>query len=1533
MRFILSIFSLFFILMMIQYSGSTADLRNLCNARGIMVPSRCTKKGLRGLLEQADLIANNRPKSPDNVSVVSNDSNKSDGSRRSNHSNSSNDHVSVASAGSRRSNRMSTEDRALEIKRLELEERRLETEQRRINADLERQRLEAEQQARDHEFRMQQLAQGNSPEAPVIIRPRNNSVDITRLYSKFSEKGDLTIERFLSGFENVCRAHEIPETTWGKYLPSLLTGQALQIFTTLRAEEATNYEILKQRLLSAYKLSSEELRRRFRSLKKSPSETHTYFVQRLDESFRHWTHSTEINSFEGLYDLMVLEQFYSQLPTNLVSWLSDRKPKTFSEAAKLADEYCACRQSHTPEIFTQSPTKSKYPSFKKSSTSFVNSSTVKRSEPSNHKPELKSDPGTTRTVLSCTYCGKTRHTRNTCYKRISDEAKSSGPTKVVARIHTPSGLLKRNFFQLEVNGKLITALYDTGCSLSLVHQSLIKPEDLTGRCQLAKQPLDAYVQEVPLAKVNLNFGQTNRVVEVGVTPNLDGISMLFGDDLSEELKLDAPRDINRVITRAQSRKDELQRQFQPPISSATPHLDPLIVSSPDISNDNSEASSSGDSPVSSVSSSVYIPTVPITVGDLEGINTENFIRLQKEDESLKPLFEQAVSGEKKRGSAFIIEGSLLYRIGITNRPTSKQLVVPITLRPKVLALAHDAKLAGHVGVTRVILKITPLFYWPNLYSDVRDYVTSCEICQKVSKQPTPPAHPLVRVPVVAEPFSRVVFDIIGPFNETRAGNKFVLVVVDFATRYPEAIPLPNIRAETVADALISIFTRVGFSKEVQHDKALNFCNQLMDCLWKHTGVKEIKSSAYHPATNSVVERMNRTLKEALKALAADYKEDWDSLLPYILFAVREVPCRSTGFSPFELLYGRQVRGPLTLLREMWDGTLPEEDSPNAVSYVLQMRDRLTELRDLAVDKLEESQTEQKTWFDKKARTREFKPGDKVLVLLPTKKSRLLCSWTGPAVVVKRLNAVDYVIDMCNQKRDHRVYHVNILKKFVERPARLVCYVNMCDVGEPSFPEITSTSDVDKKVLTNTISSSEITEEQQNQLLDLVSKFPNLFSSKPGHTSIVEHHIRLKDEEPVSQPAYRCSPRVKEIIRKELETLKEQDLIYESDSPYVSPMIIVEREGKSPRACVDYRKLNDKTISDGYPMKHLDDCVERLSKARYISTVDGTKGYFQISIAPSSRKYAAFSTPFGQYEYRRMSFGLKCAPATYQRCIDKVLAGTEDYCGAYLDDIAIFSDTWEEHLIHLRDVFIRLSKEGMTLRPDKCQWGRGQVEYLGFLVGSGTRQPNASKTAVLLSYPAPKTKKQVRAYLGLTGYYGKHISNYAELAAPLTDLLRKKQPDPVKWNEETEKAFSQLNTALTSNPILTAPDYSKPFSISCDASQRAIGSVLTQVGSDGMDHPIAFSSRKLTPTEQRYSTIEQELLALLHAVNRYHHYIAGSHFTVITDHNPLRYLFKMANQNSRLMRWSIYLSQYSFDIRHQKGKENVVADYLSRMETE
>ncbi len=645
----------------------------------------------------------------------------------------------------------------------------------------------------------------------------------------------------------------------------------------------------------------------------------------------------------------------------------------------------------------------------------------------------------------------------------------------------------------------------------------------------------------------------------------------------------------------------------------------------------------------------------------------------------------------------------------------------------------------------------------------------------------------------------------------------------------------------------------------------------------------------------------------LRRVAADDRRDWDKMLPYVLFGIREVPQASTGFTLFELLFGRQPRGLLDVAREAWEHQPAAHRS--TLEHVREMRERIDRVMPLVREHLTKAQQAQQRHYDRAAQPREFQPGDHVMVLVPTTACKFLATWRGPYTVTEKVGPVTYRVRQPGRRKEDQLYHINLLKRWVGTRTQLATLAT-------SDPGV-----VDMNAL--------LSDAQKKDLHHLIGQFSDVFSPIPGRTQVLQHDIRTPSGTVVRQRPYRVPEARRHAIEEEVQEMLRLGVIEPSRSPWSSPIVMVPKPDGTLRFCNDFRRLNEVSEFDGYPMPRVDELLDRLGGTRYISTLDLTKGYWQVPLTEEAKPKTAFSTPSGHWQYRVLPFGLHGAPATFQRMMDILLRPHQSYAAAYLDDVVVHSESWEEHLAQLRRVLLELRRAGLTANPRKCHLALFEARYLGFQVGRGLIWPQEKKVTAILSAPQPTTKTQVRAFLGLAGYYLCFIPNFSSLASPLTDLTRKGQPEKVPWGPEEEEAFQRVKTALTSEPILRAPDFSCPFLVQTDASDTGLGAVLSQV-QDGEEHPVVYISRKLSPAEQRYAAVEKEALAVKWAVLELRYYLLGRKFTLITDHAPLQWMARAKDTNARVTRWFLALQDFHFVVRHRAGTANANADGLSRI---
>jgi len=432
---------------------------------------------------------------------------------------------------------------------------------------------------------------------------------------------------------------------------------------------------------------------------------------------------------------------------------------------------------------------------------------------------------------------------------------------------------------------------------------------------------------------------------------------------------------------------------------------------------------------------------------------------------------------------------------------------------------------------------------------------------------------------------------------------------------------------------------------------------------------------------------------------------------------------------------------------------------------------------------------------------------------------------------------------------------------------------------------------------------------------------------------VVHEINTRaDAAPVNVRPYRLPERHKLEVNRQITEMLQSEIIRTSISQWNAPLLVVPKKADASgkiklRVVVDFRKLNNITIGDSFPLPNITEILDQLGSAKYFTTLDLASGYHQIPMAEQDKGKTAFSTPYGHYEFNRMPFGLKNAPATFQRLMNSVLTGMQGLkCLVYLDDIVIYGSSLEDHNKRLEEVLQRLRENKLKLQPDKCEFLRKETVYLGHIISENGISPDPSKLVAIKDFPEPKRVKDIQSFIGLAGYYRKFIENFSKIAKPLTRLTKK--TEKFIWTADQQDAFNKLKEKLTTAPVLRYPDFTQEFIVTTDASAYALGAVLSQ-GTVGDDRPIAYASRVLTRAEQNYSTTEKELLAIVWAVKHFRPYVYGTKFKVVTDHKPLIWLFSVNDPGSRLIRWRLKLEEYDYEIIHKAGRANANADALSR----
>ncbi|MCW5672650.1 MAG: DDE-type integrase/transposase/recombinase [Hydrogenophaga sp.] len=493
-------------------------------------------------------------------------------------------------------------------------------------------------------------------------------------------------------------------------------------------------------------------------------------------------------------------------------------------------------------------------------------------------------------------------------------------------------------------------------------------------------------------------------------------------------------------------------------------------------------------------------------------------------------------------------------------------------------------------------------------------------------------------------------------------------------------------------------------------------------------------------------------------------------------------------------------------------------------------------------------------------------------------------------------------------------------------------VNAISSNPPKLPQIGNEfEDELNRILNRTDKALPATD--RLQLAELLRQNSQLFCKSlrnPGKANFVPHEIDTGDAKPIRRSYYRSSPKEDTISKEHITAMLEANVIQPSTSPWSAPVVMVPKKGSTElRFCIDYRALNAVTRQDAYPMPRIEDTLDKLGKATIFSTLDLASGYWQIPIREEDKQKTAFSTKHGLFEFNVMPFGITNGPSTFQRNMDVILAGlTTICCLVYIDDIIVYSQDFKQHLKDLQKVFNRVKQANMFIKASKCNFCRTELPFLGHIVSKDGIKMDPEKVKVLTQLQTPRNVAELRRFLGLASYYRKFIHEFAHITAPLSKLTSSK--NAWDWTAEQQQAFQTIIQKLSTAPILAYPDFEKPFSLSTDASNVAIGGVLSQLDDNGRERVIAYGSRILNDAERAYSTSKKESLAVVTFAKLWRPYLHGSKFTIHTDHSALSWLARSKDTNGMMARWALRMEEFQpFEIKYRPGKQNTNADFCSR----
>ena len=984
------------------------------------------------------------------------------------------------------------------------------------------------------------------------------------------------LDSYLERYERFAAGQKWETAVWATRLSALLKGKALEVYSRLPAADALNYDKLKAALLRRFRMTEEGYKIKLRTSRPEKSETPGQFVARLGSYFDNWIKMADIGkTYEDLRDLLLREQFLVSCCKELAVFLRERKCTNLEvfldHAERFNDAHGYFASSSGQNIYSKP---GQHPGKTSSNEKSQQKHDDSKSKSSQGKPQFNKDE-------RCHICKRFGHIARNCFFRKDSDSKSKAlgqslkavPShsrfgadefaKTVANSVTEAvtSVLKSHAIgndkgedtaatcidkplkdccqsegkvklecghELDIlslscgenqvngnscktmpvcegklNGKIVSVLRDSGCTTAVVRKTLVGEDQFSAEKQTCVL-IDGTVREFPVARIRIDSpyfcGETDALCMVNpvydvIIGNIQGARSSFDQDKNwdsqESLPFTDTDECHAVETRGQKAKKEK-------------------------------------------------PTVPLTVtSPLAEVSPSDFLKSQKDDPSLEHFWEKTKQPQEGK-YAFVLKNNYLMRLkSDRNGHSVTQVVLPTKYRLSVMRLGHEGLMAGHLGIQRTLSKISSQFFWPKMQEDVTAFCKSCDICQRTIPKGKVQKVPLGRVPIIDEPFQRVALDLVGPiYPVSDKGNRYILTLIDYATRYPEAVALPDIKTETVAEALVEIYSRIGIPSEILTDMGSQFTSTVMREVSRLLSIKQLMTTPFHPICNGLIEHFHSTLKLMLKRLCSERPKDWDRYLAATLFAYREAPHESTKFSPFELMYGRTVRGPMEVLKELFTKTGTDEEVKSTYQYVIDLKNRIRDTCELAHQHLSKASDRYKKYYDLRSRPRSLEVGDQVLVLLPTDNNKLLLQWKGPYPVVARFNDNDYQIEEQVSVESHNE-----------------------DIDWISMPPV-----VQKQTNKDVKVNPELTELQKDEIGRILSDYSDIFTDVPKQTNAINCDLQLTTNVPIRSKPYPVPQAVRDIMRREISDMLSLGIIKPSNSKYASPVVMVRKKDNTAFLC-------------------------------------------------------------------------------------------------------------------------------------------------------------------------------------------------------------------------------------------------------------------------------------------------------------------------------------------------------------------------------
>ena len=1532
------------------------------------------------------------------------------------------------------------EQKELELKLIEAQ-RQLIEDQKSVSA--EQRQFELQREADSRKFELQKLEIESetklkchelSSKTQISLAEKSNDVEESTSSTNnwVGKKFDLglgifdnvaeNLDSFISRFEIVAKAYELPSQLWPIEFSKCLNGESLTVYEMLDYESKTDFDALIQALRKKYNISEGSYRRLFKTSKPLKSERLSDFVWRLKHYLKMWLQKSKCKEdYDGLFELIVSHAFFQSLDKNAQIFLRERGKLSLEEMVGAAQNYV---DAH-PNFDRGNQNVHKKPTYDKPVKKEVNR------EPS--RPEYRSGgeskPTVTRSdsshkVIKCYLCGQAGHKSYACTSerkaaKKNDDSHSHKAAAcqleslcddniqgnceifpVLSLVEPVDGEtylhdLKYPFKgQAQLNGQKLNYMRDTGSTLTIVQDKYVDASCLTGN-KVSVLLADRCVKYLPEAVVHLKCPCFNGDVKVLVMSN-PVYPLIIGNNVfqnetvrersfSDEFESNSPV-IKTVIFENSA---FLESQNRPVASEQESNVrsDPVNVHDV-VSSELTDVKQVSDiEPVVSAvqtraqakcETKAVRPLKHATI-DALNISPSEFSKLQKEDKTLSKYWKLVESHpvDDEHKAHFVVRNDILYR-DFKSGPHDdiiEQVVVPECLREKVILYAHETTLSGHMGINATYKKLCTNFFIPGAMEWCKRVVLSCLKCQQGANKNVGGKAPLQSLPIISEPFHTVYIDLIGKIEPSSSdGHSYILTIMDSATHFVIAVPLKKTDSVSIAEALMKQFDLVGYPQRIYNDNGSNLSSDIMKEIYRTFGIQMKTIPVYWPRAN-LVERQHGIIKSIMRKLIVDQPRQWHRYLDALMFAIRTTP-NASGYSPFELLFGRQGRSHLTFLKELWTGRNDDPETKDTYQYVLDLQNRIAETCDFAQKELSKVRDRNRKQFNTNAKLRQLKPQDRVWVLNTRSQGKFDFNWIGPATVLERRGHVVYKIKFDNG--NERMYHINMLKPFVSRESAQadqnklnlsdeVNQLQVDDVEQTDENEISaavmglvedSDTDDDETVETNRglrlgeepshvdIANLEQTETwkdvkvnpdlsqfDQDRIWNLVREYADIFSDVPTITNLVTYDIKVKTDEPIRHKPYKIPVHLVDKVEAELQKMVKLGWIERNDNPeYASPMVIVKkRDSDELRLCVSYKSLNAITVIDSTPQPDIEDILARFGKAKFFSVCDACKGFYAVKMNEDAKKYTSFVTPRDCYVFNVCPFGLVNAPSVYAKLTRKLLHEL-DNVDNFVDDLITYTNDLDQHLVTLRELFDRVRNANLKLKPSKVKLGFTEIAFLGQIIGNGTVRPTQENIEKILNAPIPRTKKGVRSLCGMVNWLRKFIPGAARLLKPLTDLTSKRHSDVVQWGPEQQEAWDEVKKALTTQPVLTLYDSSKEHVLMTDASDNFVGGVMMQREDDGNLHPVMYASRKCVDRETRYDIQNKEMLAIVWCCSRFYRFLYGAPFVIQTDCCALSLLNGKLSNNARVVRWQLYLQSFNFRVEVIRGKDNCIADFMSRMGT-